>query len=283
LLNYKHSFLYGTTKDDKWPDDPQPPSDSKEPVEEKPAICLSSLVDVIYEPPQENEDEKIRELKDDKTRDKVDAIAALFGIKPVGWIVSYSTPRDHALTAAEILKAAEYQAKYGDHFVTVTIGLNQDQQISLEAFQVSKQCVELYQKGLFELDPTNSSILKTKKKVDVGKKTVTEVECLLLITNTGIQSYTSKLQVGFPIKNRPDYISKEYKQSREKAKEVITRRERQGMKFVQCINDFHLLLYLAELDILSLKTDFPLLVDAIKAQNQGAMGGYEMIIKGFLH
>jgi nuclear protein localization family protein 4 len=274
-------YLLGTTQLGKKPEIEEDPNAKPDPnvdatVHEK---FHDVFADVIYEPPQEGNDKKFQELQNEKLDEKVDELAGLLGMKRVGWIFSHAGGRDYLLSGEEVLKAAALQSKYGSSFVTVVVAPDAEGMTHFEAFQVSKQCVDLYEKGLLEVDPDRPQFLKTKKKVEIEKKMSNEIECLLLITNVAITSHDSVFQIGFPARNRPDYITGQ-KQSMERLKDVIVRRDKQlKQSFVKRISDFELLLFLT--DYLSLKSDFPTLAEAVKTQNNGSAQGFEPLINAY--
>lgn len=262
-------YIYGTSEKSAPPADDEEDSKAKSVDEyvieneeyEKVLSC------VIYEPRQEGSPEGFVEL-DDQALDRADTLANLLGMRRIGWIFSHDGDRDYPLSGSEILRAAELQSKYGHSFVTVTVFPNEEGQLEFQAFQVSKQCVELFEKGLLKVDEENPAILRTTKPVQVERKETQEVDCLLLICNVAITNYTSMFQVGFPIRNRP---SSDHVQTMNKLKQVLLQRKNQ--KFVQRISDFHLLLFLT--DYLSLSSDFPPLCEAIKTQNNSMAQNFE--------
>jgi nuclear protein localization family protein 4 len=236
-------------------------------------------IKVIYEPKQCGGPDKFVEIVDQEEqmiRSRADALASLLDMKPVGWIFSHNGDREVPLLALEILRAAELQSKYGKTFVTVVVSPNEEGRLEFEAYQVSKQCVELYEKGLLSAHPTNPEIIVSKKEVEVERKMTTQIDCLLLTCNVAISSADFGLQVGFPIRNRP---SPEYQQSMVKLKEILLERKRKNQPFVQRISDFHLLLFLT--DYLSLDSDFPVLCEAIKKRNNSMIGNFENLIESY--
>lgn len=205
----------------------------------------------IYEPPQVNEGEPVEfcELENEQESRTVDEIAHLLGMQRVGWIVTHEDVRDYPLSAKEIIRAAELQAKYGDHFVTLSLFRNEEGESEFEAFQVSKQCVELFKRGMLKPHESDPEIVITTKPVEIQRKKTNEIEGLLLITNVAITGFQSQFKVGFPIENRPVQFYPEYIRSREAAREFLL--SNKNLKFVERISDFHFLLWLT--DFLDLK------------------------------
>jgi len=278
-------FLYGTTTKGRKPhyqndNDEQDDSDEDSSDEEKDSAVMDTTKHdfknvqcaVIYEPNQQGDLHGVIEMQDEYA-DRAEQLAQLLGMQRVGWVFSHSgQDREHPLTNNDIVRMAEMQAKYGESFVTVVVSPNEKMQAKFEAFQVSKQCVELYKKGLLEVDPDNKKVLKTKVPVESERKLVQEVDILLFIVNVPIQNTQSIFQVGFPQRNRPHLV-----QSMEKLKEMLMRRA--SIPFVQRVTDFHLLLFLT--DYLSLTSDFPTLCEAIKTKNNSKAQGYEHLIGAY--
>lgn len=126
---------------------------------------------------------------------------------------------------------------------------DEEGKIVFEAYQVSKQCVELWEKGLLEPHPTNPEFIITKKQVEVERKMTNEIDALLLVSNVAIASHQGNFLVGFPPRNRP---GNEALQSMDELKQVLLERKKQ--KFVDRVSDFDLLLFLT--DYLSLTVSF---------------------------
>lgn len=270
-------YIYGTSEKSAAPPAEEDEDDTKSSSDEfviesdeyeKVTAC------VVYEPKQEGSPEGFVELDDHVILDRADTLAGLLGMKRTGWIFSHDGNRDYPLSGSEILRAAELQSKYGHSFVTVTVFPNEEGQLEFQAFQVSKQCVELYEKGLLKVDEENPTILRTVKPVQVERKETQEIDCLLLICNVAITNYTSTFQVGFPIRNRP---SSDHMQTMNKLKQVL--QQRRNQKFVQRVSDFHLLLFLT--DYLSLSSDFPPLCEAIRTQNNNMAQNFEHLISAY--
>jgi len=236
-------------------------------------------IKVIYEPKQHGGPDKFiedRDAEEQMIHDRTETLAGLLGMKPVGWIFSHNGDREVPLLASELLRAAELQSKYGKAFVTVVVSPNEEGNIEFEAYQASKQCVELFEQGLLSAHPTNPELITSKKDVEVERKMTTQIDCLLLTCNVAISSAEYGFQVGFPVRNRP---ATEYQQSMLKVKEVLLDRKRKNQPFVQRVSDFHLLLFLT--DYLSLDSDFPALCEAIKNRNNNMALNFEHLIEAY--
>lgn len=238
-------------------------------------------IKVIYEPKQTSTVTKAVEVGDDDTeekmiRERADILAGMLGMKPVGWIFSHDGDREVPLLAAEVLRAAELQSKYGKAFVTVSVAPNEEGHIEFEAYQASRQCVELFEKGLLSVHPTNPELIVCKKEVEVERKMTTNIDCLLMTCNVAISSAEYGFLTGFPVRNRP---GDENVQSLMAVRDVLLERRKKKMSFVQQVNDFHLLLFLTE--FLSLESEFPMLCEAIRNKDNGAMQAFETLIESY--
>ena len=126
---------------------------------------------------------------------------------------------------------------------------NEIGEIQFEAYQVSKQCVELWEKGLLSENPENLEFLIAKKQVEIERKMTNDIDALLLVSNVAIAPHKSSFQVGFPPRNRP---GNEMFQNMVELKSVLL--ERRSQKFVQRVSDFDLLLFLTDYLSLSVST-----------------------------
>ena len=158
-------------------------------------------VEAVYEPPQLGFRHRCLELKD-RHREDVDVVMKALNLKLVGWIFSHryrkrpidkeekllrhqvsSLDRTPPLQSAEILRAAELQKQHGDHFVTLVLTKDFDKKtnneyFSLEAWQVSQQCVKLLDD--LEIDLSDSYKIRSKRQVRAPKRN----EAGLFLTNS---------------------------------------------------------------------------------------------------
>jgi hypothetical protein len=105
----------------------------------------------------------------------------------------------------EIIKAAEYQKKYGEYFISITVSKKTDSnEVKFEAFQVSNQCCDLVEKKFMKLDPKNNeNILFTKDvQIEGTKNLKKDVDSIVFIVNTPIQIFHGFFSYGFPPMNR---------------------------------------------------------------------------------
>ncbi|KAK1135517.1 nuclear protein localization protein 4 [Melipona bicolor] len=135
-------------------------------------LGIRAVVAAIYEPPQESTKNSIRLLPDEKEA-VVDELAHLLNLKRVGWIFTDLIADDikkgtvkhvrniesHFLSAQECIMAGYFQNKYpnpcrfspnnyfGSKFVTVCVTGDEKNQIHMEGYQVSNQCMALVRDG----------------------------------------------------------------------------------------------------------------------------------------
>lgn len=156
-----------------------------------------------------------------------------------------------------------------------------DDNIAVDAYQVTNKAMEMYKKKLFDAHPTKIDHVRFKQKINCFDEMVDEVETKYLLIPVSIQSHSSPfgMQVGFPPRNRPD-SKPEFQQTLERAKAIISQRLRERQPFVTAIADFHLLLFFLEYQILGITIDFPALARGIKKKDVKAVAGLEPIIRG---
>jgi nuclear protein localization family protein 4 len=138
----------------------------------------------IYEPPQESGRDSIRLLRDDK-EELVEDLARSLGLRRVGWIFTDLIPEDmqkgtvkhsrninsHFLSAEECIMAGHFQNQYpnpckyasggyfGSKFVTVCVTGDKTNQVHMEGYQVSNQCMALVR---------DNCLLPTKDAPELG-------------------------------------------------------------------------------------------------------------------
>jgi len=129
-------------------------------------LGLKAVVCAIYEPPQESSKDTLRILEDPND-EVVEEAASKLGLRKVGWIFTDLVPsangqvkyfrggESHFLSAQEIITAGHYQnlhpnkcrqtdeGVFGSKFVTVCITGDKENQIHMDGYQVSNQCMAL--------------------------------------------------------------------------------------------------------------------------------------------
>ena len=193
-------------------------------------------VEAVYEPPQIGFRHRCLELKD-RHREDVDVVMKALNLRLVGWIFSHryrkrpidekenllrhqvsSLDRTPPLQSAEILRAAELQKRHGDHFVTLVLTKDFDKKtnneyFSLEAWQVSQQCVKLLDD--LEIDLADSYKIRSKRQVRAPKRNesglflTNSIDCDFFATYTAIKRHVPTMRQigGFPVTNRGTVLS----------------------------------------------------------------------------
>lgn len=278
-------------------------------------LGIKANVLAIYEPPQESTANYVKLTLPDKNEQAVEQLARKLGLERVGWIFIDLISQDAAkgtvkhfrnvdnyfLTAQECIMAGYYQTIYqnicklsndgyfGSKFVTVIVTGDIENQIHMEGYQVSNQCMALVRDGC--LVPTKDApelayVKETTKEQYVPDVFFTEkdkfnneikqiarllpIEYLLIdvpVSTPKDQKYTfnSNLKVKpFTIENRAiqghiqDFTSLSGYLSQFKNEDG----------FLDAIKDFHLLVYLSTMDMISFKNDLDELLRAIKAEDK---------------
>lgn len=271
----RYAFLYGTFVKGKNEDGEE---------DEKPTRVR---VEAIYEPPQEV-DSSVAEgfqVLDDPDEEKVNEIASLLGLTRVGWIFGHETrPAGYALSSAEIIMAAEFQLEAAGGveetpFVTCAVSQGPDGQVSVEAFQVSLQCMAMVAEEALEIgdadgDPKFCKVNETFTAIQEGKASPT-VENNFFLTVVPIVQHTSETFVAdFPRANRDldDRVP-----SHDEMKKHLQNAGRSGWTFEDRLADFSLLVYLSK--FLDVQADFPKICASVVDRSVPLDDGYKLIIK----
>jgi nuclear protein localization protein 4 homolog len=250
---------------------------------------LKCIVEAIYEPSQEADTTAVEGfvLHDDNAEEEetVTRIASMLGLQRVGWIFghAYRNATEYTLSASEVIMAAEFQleAAEGVHetpFVTVTVAPSANGTVSVEAFQVSQQCMAMVAEEALEVDVTNPKVCRVNETftaIQEGKESTT-IDTSFFLTVVPIAQHTSELLVAeFPRMNRPlDQVTP----STEAMKKHLSKSGTAGWTFVDRLADLHLLIYLSK--FLDLDADFPKICAAIVDRaNTPLDDGYKLIIK----
>eukprot|EP00026_Physarum_polycephalum_P006987 Phypoly_transcript_07040.p1 GENE.Phypoly_transcript_07040~~Phypoly_transcript_07040.p1 ORF type:complete len:525 (+),score=46.80 Phypoly_transcript_07040:86-1660(+) len=232
----------------------------------------SSSVEVIYEPPQRSEKDQIVILPD-PDEDRVEKIASLLGFTRVGWIFSHPA-RAYVMSSTEIQRAAEFQIKYGERFVTLILSVNEKGQGNLEAFQVSDQAVKLAQQNMF-LPSTDLTKCRFQNPVYVeGAETTVADYHFFLVTVSVKSKDKGLLKADFPVENR------EQAQARSDLKVHLMHHAKRP--FIEQVSDFHFLLFLSK-GYLDLNTDFPTLCEAIIYKRPQDLEGFKFLLDNYLN
>jgi nuclear protein localization family protein 4 len=242
-----------------------------------------TIVEAIYEPPQQVDAEAAEgfEMLDDPMEEQVEQIAELCGLKRVGWIFGHPPREDgFVLNAAEILMAAEFQLEAAGGleetpFVTVKVTTGNDGDVSVEAFQVSQQCMAMVAEEALEvgLNPGFCNVNATFTAIQEGKGSKT-VNNNFFLTVVPIIQHTSETFVSqFPKMNRDlaDRIP-----SHDELKRQLSKSGSSGWSFIDLLSDFNLLIYLAK--FLDVNADFPKICCSVVDRTVPLDDGYKIII-----
>ncbi len=255
-------------------------------VMEEVPLGIKAVVSAVYEPPQECSRDSVKLVPDDHEQ-AVDAVAAHLGLKKVGWIFSdllqdskgrvkhFRGIDSHFLSSQECIMAGNFQSahpnpcrlsssgSFGSKFATVLVTGNSENQVHMEGYQVSNQCMALARDGCLiptrdapELGYVRESSSEQyvpdvfyKEKDKYGNE-VTKmarplpVEYLLVDVPVSAPKqplFTFKqASDSFPVENRPmeGHIQ-------DFAALAAHRRRHSSGSLAEFFRDFHLLLYLA--------------------------------------
>jgi len=267
----RFGFLYGTFE-------------KEEDGDEKPSKVR---VEAIYEPPQEVDPEAAEGFVplDDPKEAVVDQIASLLGLTKVGWIFGHEPREDgFVMSSAEVIMAAEFQLEAAGGveetpFVTVKVFPKSNGTVSVEAFQVSQQCMAMVAEEALEIgpDPKFCNVNETFTAIQEGKPSKT-VENNFFLTVVPIAQHTSEnLIAEFPRANR-DVDNRV--PTHDEMKKQLQKSGTAGWTFEDRLADFNLLVYLS--DFLDLNADFPKICSSLADRKNNAQGlddGYKLIIK----
>ncbi|KAL3789588.1 hypothetical protein ACHAWO_009151 [Cyclotella atomus] len=242
------------------------------------------VVEAIYEPPQRPDATAAEgfEILDDPDEENVEALSQMLGLRKVGWIVGHP-PREKGfqMSNAEIIMAAELQLECAGGveptpFVTVRVTVNDDGMVSVDAFQVSLQCMEMVAEEALEVGPNPGFcyVNETFTAIQEGKPSAT-VENNFFLTVVPIHTYTSEMFVSmFPRANRA--YDDRGGQTHEEMKRQLSKSGQAGWTFIDLLSDFALLLYLCK--FLDVKSDMIKICESVKNRDIPLDDGYKIII-----
>lgn len=278
-------------------------------------LGIRATVAAIYEPPQESTRDRITLLRDER-EELVEYIASKLGLRRVGWIftdlvaddlqkgtVKHVRNKDsHFLSAQECITAGYFQNKhpnpcrfspssyFGSKFVTICVTGDATNQIHMEGYSVSNQCMALVRdqclvptKDAPELGYIRESTDKQyvpdvyyKEKDSYGNEVSRlarplPVEYLLLDVPastplTPIYTFQAEPNIRpFPIENRMvDGHIQDF------AALSTYLQQFTAQQFLNAVSDFHLLLYIATMDMLPMREYMGPLLDAVRNRDSEA-------------
>jgi nuclear protein localization family protein 4 len=249
-------------------------------------------VEAIYEPPQRFDPDAAEgfEQLDDPLEGTVEKLANLCGLQKVGWIFAHEPNRRPGLilTTAEILMAAEFQLEAAGGvnetpFCTIKVTKGPDGNVSVEAFQVSQQCMAMVAEEALELSPNDESICQVNETftaIQEGKESKT-VENSFFLTVVPIVQHTSEIFVAqFPRMNRNHAASMSLDDptpSKEELKKQLSKSGTQGWTFMDLLSDFNLLIFLAS-SFLDIHADMPKICESVVNREIPLDDGYKILV-----
>jgi hypothetical protein len=130
-------------------------------------------VHVACEPPQESGPDKV-DLSLYFEFDSAIRLAALFGMKCVGMIISRPLDAKHPMTSGMILQSAHYQNLFGEYFTTLIMMPFGENDATMEAFQVSDVAMRMDQESYFVSNAWGACEVALKEELMVcGRKSRT--------------------------------------------------------------------------------------------------------------
>lgn len=279
-------------------------------------LGIKATVVAIYEPPQETSADMVKLITPDKNAEVVESIASQLGLKKVGWIFTDLLPLDnqkgtvknirnadsHFLSAQECIMAGFFQNEhpnpcrlspdgyFGSKIVTVCVTGNSENQIHMEGYQVSNQCMALVRDAC--LIPTKDApelgfIKETSKEqfvpdvffkekdsfgnevTKVGRPLPIEYLLVDVPVSTPVEPRLTfnplQQKRPFPIENRT-FIEGHLQDLR--AVNSYLKQFSLGHQFLEAFSDFHLLIFLATLEMLPLNSHLGQLLDAIRRKDR---------------
>ncbi|XP_014220725.1 nuclear protein localization protein 4 homolog isoform X1 [Trichogramma pretiosum] len=276
-------------------------------------LGIRAVVAAIYEPPQESTRDNIVLLADER-ESLVDDLARSLNLQKVGWIFTDLIADDikkgtvkhvrnidsHFLSAQECIMAGHIQNQlpnpcrfspngyFGSKAVTVCVTGDNKNQVHMEGYQVTSQCMALVRDGILiptkdapELGYVRESSNKQyvpdvyyKEKDSYGNEVSRlarplPVEYLLVDVPASTPLtpqytfYANEKITPFPVEHRlVDGQIQEFNVLATYLQQFTPE------KFLEAVSDFHFLIYIAGMDMLPLKSHMGPLLDAIRTQNR---------------
>ena len=273
-------------------------------------LGIKAVVVAIYEPPQSTSPDHIQMAENDPKLDSVMAMAKDMGLQCLGWIFTDLVAKDthdgtvectrgpdsYFLTAYDCIQAGQFQngfpnpchlsfdGYFGSKFGTVCVSGDKNNQIHMEGYQVSNQCMALVRDDC--ILPTKDAPELAFIKKSSGDKYVPDVYYKLVdeYKNEKIQLAgllpIEYLLLDVPV-SAPKTPTRTFNQLPDKKHFAIANREELDFsslqsylsqfdldsQFKEAICDFHLLIYLLHQDIVPMGEALRPLLKAIASSD----------------
>jgi nuclear protein localization protein 4 homolog len=236
-------------------------------------------IEVIYEPPQRGSPDTYDVVEGEEAGDmsaRAGKLAALLGMSCVGMVIS-ARPRKCILSGKDIVFAAGLLSSLSPaarkSFVILLVSVTESGETAFEAYQLSDQTVEIYDRSIFvpanEQKP-NAGRVATKEDVYIEGKETRKVHTEFFLINIPIKSQTEgMLRVRFPVENRDLQP-----QGPRDVKCAVQTSE--TISYGKRLADFHLLLFLSS--FFDMNTDMPDLAGAVASGSDDVEEGYRLMI-----
>jgi len=274
-------------------------------------LGIKAVVAAIYEPKQEGSKDTLKIL-DDEREEVVEEIAGNLGLQKIGWIFTDLVPAaggkvknfrnidTHFLSAPEIITAGHYQnlrhnpcrqteeGYFGSKFVTVCVTGNKDQEVSMEGYMVSNQCMALVRDNIIvptkeapelayitESSDTNYVpdvfFMEKDKYGNEIKKVGRPLPVEYLLIDVPVSAPLQPIETfkilaedrkPFPIENR--LLESSIQDFNAFARYISQFR---SAEFLDSVSDLHVLVFMATTDVIPLRPYMGPLYEAIRGKN----------------
>lgn len=214
---------------------------------------------VLMEPIQtNNEDQVIIENEEDIISSV--KIADMFGMRCVGMAISHQPDQKFPMTSYMVRMAAHYQNLYGEYFTTLVVMPQNENDVVIEAFQVSDAAMQIDREKLFDNsdDNYNPKIVKFKEPLNTCNVNRTEADVNILLCAVRVRLTKSKfISHSFPSPSQhPTFVDLKMHFS-----------ENDFAPTWYQLFDFNLLLFIYQKDILTLSEIQQIVNDIIKMKD----------------
>lgn len=250
-------------------------------------------VHAIYEPSQDCTSSDLLVNADADAEEKLSKLCAMLNLVRVGVLIAHPA-REYVFSVNELIYASQLaaqaralQPEEGKRFVLMKARpvLETETDIegvaTVEAYQLTDQCIELVGREAFSEAKTDPRVAKTAKdccfvveKKEQRKATVEHFVARVFDVGRQIPSgtaFTSFLGSAFPIENRPAQP-----QDGSAMAQYLRSRKSKGEPFLRTVADLHFLLFLA--NFIDMATEMPVLCATIVEERAADLDGFQLMI-----